>query len=297
MDQKPLVHAFMKAGDALSARQQRHLAAISEFGCPIVYVLSRKNPVALSWVEISSLHHGIDYKDLVREQAADPEMAAYRTALTALKWEGVPLGGSDTTLLCDTSTGCPWSLVPGPRLKEEEDIQHHSQPLPSIRAYNGSPDDRNVHVARRQEGRPPVVVGCQVPPDLEATPMEEASTASCAEALLFSWISRFGVPDSITIDRGSAFLSELWVSPARLMGTTLHSTMVYNPAANVMVERAHRSLKAALMAYCTNENWKAQLPWVLLCLLTAPRADGNVSPAEKLRRNTSCSRGILPAVS
>ncbi|XP_066968139.1 uncharacterized protein [Macrobrachium rosenbergii] len=116
--------------------------------------------------------------------------------------------------------------------------------------------------------------------------MDEASTTSCAEALLSSWISRFGVPDSITTDRGPAFLSELWVSLACLMGITLHSTTAYNPAANSMVERAHRSLKAALMALCTDEKWKEQLPWVLLSLRTAPKANGDASHAEKVYRET-----------
>ncbi|XP_066943141.1 uncharacterized protein [Macrobrachium rosenbergii] len=116
--------------------------------------------------------------------------------------------------------------------------------------------------------------------------MTEASTSTCAEALLSSWISRFGVPDRITTNRGQAFLSELWVALARLMGTTLHSTMSYNPAANGMVERAHRSLKAALMARCSNDSWKAQLPWVLLGLRTAPRAGSDVSPAEKVYGET-----------
>ncbi|XP_066965446.1 uncharacterized protein [Macrobrachium rosenbergii] len=54
----------------------------------------------------------------------------------------------------------------------------------------------------------------------EATPMDEASTTSYAEALLSSWISCFRVPG----DREPAFLSELWVSLAPLMSTTLHST-------------------------------------------------------------------------
>ncbi|XP_066967500.1 igE-binding protein-like [Macrobrachium rosenbergii] len=116
--------------------------------------------------------------------------------------------------------------------------------------------------------------------------MDEASTTSCAEALLSSWMSCFGVPDSITMDRGPAFLSELWVSLACLMGTTLHSTMAYNPAANGMVERAHCSLKAALMAHCTDERWREQLPWVLLGLCTAPKANGNASPAEKVYGET-----------
>ena len=116
--------------------------------------------------------------------------------------------------------------------------------------------------------------------------MSKATTTTCAEALLSSWISRFGVPDDITTDRGPAFLSELWASLAQLMGTSLHSTTAYNPAANRMVERSHRSLKAALMARCVDENWKSQLPWVLLGLRTAPKANGEVSPAERVYGET-----------
>ncbi|XP_066947095.1 uncharacterized protein [Macrobrachium rosenbergii] len=62
--------------------------------------------------------------------------------------------------------------------------------------------------------------------------------------------------------------------------------MAYNPAANGMVERTHHSLKAALMARCTNDNWKAQLPWVLLGLCTAPMANSDESPTEKVYGET-----------
>ncbi|XP_066981201.1 uncharacterized protein [Macrobrachium rosenbergii] len=120
----------------------------------------------------------------------------------------------------------------------------------------------------------------------KATLMKEASTTSCTEPLLSSWISCFRVPNSITMDKGPAFLSELWASLARLMGTKLHSTMAYHPAVNGMIERAHHSLKAALMACCTNENWNTQLPWVLLGLCTAPKADGDASPSEKVYGET-----------
>ncbi|XP_064122406.1 uncharacterized protein LOC135226622 [Macrobrachium nipponense] len=118
----------------------------------------------------------------------------------------------------------------------------------------------------------------------EAVPMAEASTSPCTEALLSSWMSSFGVLENTTTDRGLAFLFELWVSLAPLMGTALHSTMAYYPAANGRVERVHHSLKAALIARCTNENWKVQLPWVLLGLRTAPKANGEDSPAENVYR-------------
>ncbi|XP_064103360.1 uncharacterized protein LOC135213309 [Macrobrachium nipponense] len=83
-------------------------------------------------------------------------------------------------------------------------------------------------------------------------------------------------------DRGPVFLLELWTAMACLMGTLLRATTSYNPAANGMVERFHRSLKASLMACCTGEDWKSQLPWVLPGLQTAPRANGEASPAEKV---------------
>ncbi|XP_068224116.1 uncharacterized protein [Palaemon carinicauda] len=49
-----------------------------------------------------------------------------------------------------------------------------------------------------------------------------------------------------------------------------------------MVERTHRALKASLMASCIYADWKSRLPWVLLGLRTASRADGEPSPAEKV---------------
>ncbi|ROT85277.1 Transposon Ty3-G Gag-Pol polyprotein [Penaeus vannamei] len=113
----------------------------------------------------------------------------------------------------------------------------------------------------------------------EAIPMQHTTARDCAEALLHGWISRFGVPDDIT-DRGPAFTSQLWTSLGELMGSTIHHTTSYNPEANGMVERSHRTLKAALMARCTKSDWKAQLPWVLLGIRTSPKEGLQVSPAE-----------------
>ncbi|XP_066981082.1 uncharacterized protein [Macrobrachium rosenbergii] len=65
-------------------------------------------------------------------------------------------------------------------------------------------------------------------------------------------------------------------------GAAHHTTTAYNPATNGFVEHFHRSRKASLMARCTAEDWKYQLPWVLLGLRTAPRAKGDPSTAEKI---------------
>ena len=39
--------------------------------------------------------------------------------------------------------------------------------------------------------------------------MEDKTVTSCASALLGSWVSRFGIPDHITSDRGGQFVSRL----------------------------------------------------------------------------------------
>ena len=67
---------------------------------------------------------------------------------------------------------------------------------------------------------------------------------------------------------------------ARSLGTQLHRTTSYQPQANGMVERFHRSLKASLRARLHDGNWIDELPWVLLGLRTATKEDLQTSPAE-----------------
>jgi hypothetical protein len=44
---------------------------------------------------------------------------------------------------------------------------------------------------------------------MEAIPLSETSAVACAKALTFTWISCFGVPETITSDRGPQFTSNL----------------------------------------------------------------------------------------
>lgn len=116
----------------------------------------------------------------------------------------------------------------------------------------------------------------------EAIPMTDATTESCVAALIRQWISRLGLPDVITSDRGSVFTSTLWTSIATTLGLQTQRTTAYNPEANGMIERLHRTLKAALMARCTTPSWSYELPWVLLGLRTTPKEGDDIAPAEKV---------------
>jgi cleavage and polyadenylation specificity factor subunit 1 len=51
----------------------------------------------------------------------------------------------------------------------------------------------------------------------EAVPMSGTTAATCAEALLAGWIQRFGVPSTITSDRGPQFTSALWAAVCSLL--------------------------------------------------------------------------------
>jgi hypothetical protein len=52
---------------------------------------------------------------------------------------------------------------------------------------------------------------------MEAIPLSEMSAVACAKALTFTWISRFGVPETITSDRGPQFTSDLCPNFARCL--------------------------------------------------------------------------------
>ena len=67
---------------------------------------------------------------------------------------------------------------------------------------------------------------------------------------------------------------------AENLGFKLHRTTAYHPQANGLVERFHRSMKAALRASLTDSNWLDKLPWVMLGLRTAPKEDLRSSSAE-----------------
>ena len=83
---------------------------------------------------------------------------------------------------------------------------------------------------------------------LEAIPIPDMTATTVARAFITGWVSRFGIPSSITIDRGRQFESSLWAKLMHSLGTVRLRTTAYHPIANGLVERFNRQLKAALRA-------------------------------------------------
>jgi hypothetical protein len=101
---------------------------------------------------------------------------------------------------------------------------------------------------------------------MEAIPLVDTSAAACAKALTFTWISRFGIPEMITSDRGSQFTTKLWFNLCKMLHISHKQTTACHPESNGAVKRLRLRLKDALRARATAATWSEELPFVLLGL-------------------------------
>ena len=114
----------------------------------------------------------------------------------------------------------------------------------------------------------------------EAIPTKDITAQSIAQAFLSGWISRFGVPSTITTDRGRQFELHLFKHLLQTLGSTRIRTTSYHPMANGMVERFHRQLKAALKSHPNPTQWTTSLPLVLLGIRSSLKPDIGCTAAE-----------------
>ncbi|BHF67819.1 hypothetical protein SprV_0301084800 [Sparganum proliferum] len=114
----------------------------------------------------------------------------------------------------------------------------------------------------------------------EAIPLPDVAAPTIVKAFLSRWVAIFGAPSTITTDHGAQFESHLFQSLLSFLGCTRIRTTAYHPAANGMVERFHRQLKAFLRAADDPENWTEHLPLVLLGIRSSLKSDLDCSAAE-----------------
>ena len=114
----------------------------------------------------------------------------------------------------------------------------------------------------------------------EAVPIPDMTAKTVAHAFVSGWISRFGVPSTITTDRGKQFESSLWQQLMQLLGCNRIRTTSYHPMANGMIERFHRHLKAIIKSYPNTTDWVHSLPMALLGIRTTLKQDCHCTSAE-----------------
>lgn len=113
----------------------------------------------------------------------------------------------------------------------------------------------------------------------EVYPMVDQTAKTVATTFFSGWISRFGVPDTISTDQGRQFESDLFRNLLKFLGITKIRTTAYNPSANGLVERFHRQLKSSIKAHAT-ERWTEVLPVILLGIRASFKEDIQATVAD-----------------
>ena len=147
-DHKPLKQAFHKSSDPWSPRQQRHLSYISEFTTDIHHLSGKDNVVAdnLSRPPIATVTtslSGLDFRQMAADQLTDNNVHCFRSAVTDLKFQDIPIDDSQLSLLCDISTGKPRPVVPE-TWKRKVFEALHNMGHPSVRLTNRLAKERYV---------------------------------------------------------------------------------------------------------------------------------------------------------
>ena len=114
----------------------------------------------------------------------------------------------------------------------------------------------------------------------EAIPVADITAPTVAQAFIHTWVSRFGIPSTVTTDCEQQFESALWQHLMQTLGSTHIRTTAYHPTSNGLIERFHCQLKASLRACPDPSHWVDALLLVLLGVHTALKEDLGCSSAE-----------------
>ncbi|GBM72644.1 hypothetical protein AVEN_117430-2-1, partial [Araneus ventricosus] len=294
-DHKPLTYAFKQNHEKNSPRQIRHLEFIGQFTRDLRYISGSANLVADTFSRIAaiSIPESIDFDEKAVAQDSDVELRSLLESGSGLELKQLQLPSSQRLLYCDISTGNVRPYVPETFRRKVFEMLHGLS-HPGVKATTNLVKQRFVWKSVNkdvQEWWP------------EAFPMCNQTAETVAQTLYTGWISRFGVPEIITSDWGTNFESNLFQALSKFLGATKTRTTSFHPAANGIVERIHRQLKAALNCY-TNSSWLEVLPTVLLGMRACLKEDSGASPAEMVYgqclrlpveffRNTISSRQML----
>ena len=132
---------------------------------------------------------------------------------------------------------------------------------------------------------------------VELYPVKSTSAMDFAKCLV-NHIGRYGHPDEILTDNGSAFIAELTSHLMKMADAYHTTTLPYSHEENSIVERANkevmRHLRAITFDKSVHGQWSLYLPLVQRILNVTPKETTGVAPARVIYgNNVDLDRGIF----
>ncbi|CAK1589116.1 unnamed protein product [Parnassius mnemosyne] len=302
-DHKPLIFAFSKSKD------------IAQFTTDLKYLPGKENLVADALSRVEEITAAVNYDDLARAQDKNPKLQNLLLHGSTLQLKRINTMNGNLPVYCDTSVQPPRHYVTHQFRKQVFDTVHslhHPESSATVRlvlqryvwpgirkdcckitrhtisplSFFLTPSSRFSHIHLDIVG--PLILSSGYRYCLtvinrftrwpEAYPMVDV-TATCAATLVSGWIARFGYAALVITDRGRQFGSHLFKALTKLVDVRHLRTTPYHPAANGIIERLHRQLKAAILCH-TSSQWTEALPLVLLDMRNSWKEDLQPTPAE-----------------
>ncbi|MGL5955089.1 MAG: DDE-type integrase/transposase/recombinase, partial [Brevinema sp.] len=142
-----------------------------------------------------------------------------------------------------------------------------------------------VDMAERKEGKRYIlVVVDRFSRWVEAVATSKNDAITVATFLCREVIPRFGIPDKISSDNGTHFVSEVIKAVAEALCIKKRMGCVYHPQSQGMVERANGVLKEKVAKICadTGLTWVQALPLALMKMRTQTNRNTHLTPHQML---------------
>lgn len=152
-DHKPLIFAFKQRREKLAPVQLNQLSFISQFTTDIVHIKGEHNIIADTMSRIESITIETDYAPIAESQTSDDELRQLlHSDATSLDLQKITIPGTNTSLICDMSTGRPRPYLTPP-FRHSSFNQLHNLSHPGIKATLKLVADRFVWPGMRKDCR------------------------------------------------------------------------------------------------------------------------------------------------